>query len=529
MTKGIFLCAFGKRGYIYSAYNLAYSIKHYNPSLQVALFCDDSIDKQLPEDKKKVFDQVIRMPQELITDPCNIKTSIYDYLPFDINLFLDVDALALQDLEPIFEDLKEGHYYTHIIGKTNINELPWVTDKGRNVKIIPTMLWAYANDIWDKYGLAEDAVLPSTNSSIQYIKKCPESKALFDKVRENYLNPIPVNQLRTPWGGGQPDELYLNIALAQTGITGQTEKEYIFLGNTLDARPLNKLKEDYLILSMFGHKDMTRARYRDWYDKLLIEYHRKDGVNHSYKSHLILADKHANNRAKLPEKYRATPAPVAVGKHTILLKFPTRSRPEKFLTCLSKALTLANNKDDIKVLVSYDADDATMTEEVIAKANAMGNVTCVKGTSHSKIHAVNRDMDKAGDWDIVVLLSDDMECEYKGWDDIIRSKYDARQDGLLHFNDGYRRQEIMTLAIMDKKYYDRFGYIYNPAYKSLFCDNEQMEVGKKLNRYRYFPEVLFRHKMAMNGFHQDALHKHTESFWDEDQDTYNKRRALNFA
>ncbi len=87
LENGIFLCAFGKRGYSFSAYNFAYSIKHFNPDLPIAIFCDESIETNIPIERRNVFDIIIRIPDEVKfyngrVDPCNIKTSIYDFLPF---------------------------------------------------------------------------------------------------------------------------------------------------------------------------------------------------------------------------------------------------------------------------------------------------------------------------------------------------------------------------------------------------------------------------------------------------------------
>lgn len=535
-TKGIFLSAYGKRGYIFAAYNFAFSIKYFNKDIPITLFCDESINL-LHDFQQKYFDNVIKIPAELRhQSAAAIKIAALDILPYDETLFLDVDALALQDIGPVFDQLstKGGYYYTRLVGehkhysKTGQDISQW-----RN---IPSMIWAYADDIWNKYGLNEDSVLPSTNSSFQYFRKCDESKILIEQIKKNFADPIPIHQLRTPWGGGQPDELYLNIALAQLNINARTDNDYIFLGNGLDKRSLSQLEKDYFILSLFGHRSMTRPRYKEWYDNLLIKFHRSIGQNHHYKTDMIMADKHANTRAvpqrniQVKNTNPATPAvPVTPKeKFKILLKFPTRLRPEKFLHCLSKAFELANDKENLKALVSYDSDDKTMTSEVIEKAKALGDVECISGTSKNKIDAVNRDMDKSGEWDILVLLSDDMECETKGWDDIIRLRFEERSDRILHFNDGYRGQDLLTLPIMDRRYYERTQYIYHPDYISLWCDNEQMEVGRKLNRYRYYPAVLFRHKMAMNGFEQDDLHKHTESFFEQDKKTFMLRRAKGF-
>jgi len=175
----------------------------------------------------------------------------------------------------------------------------------------------------------------------------------------------------------------------------------------------------------------------------------------------------------------------------ILVKFPTRSRPAQFLDTLSRYMDLASDNSKIGYLVSYDIDDESMIPEVIQKATDMG-AGCFGGVSDNKIHACNRDIEHTTNWDILLLVSDDMIPQVKGWDEAIRDKMKIHYpdtDGCLWFNDGYTEDKLNTLSCMGKKYYERFGYIYNPEYQSLWSDNEYMEVAQKLNKITYFPEV----------------------------------------
>lgn len=296
MTKGVLISAWGRRGYIYAAYNLAFSIKHFNRRLPVYLYCDEQLLKELMPDQIDVFDSIIPIDISLLmqyqSQPAYIKISAYENLPFDYTLLLDVDALALQDIEPAIDQMIEGggYFYSHILDTHKL-------EQGDN---IPNMYWATAGKIWEKYNLSKDAVLPCTNSSLQFIKKGEDSKRLLDRVKTNMEDPLPLHELRNQWGGAQPDELYLNIAMAQEGIVGKTPNEYLFMGNVLSPLPYHKIEEQYMILSIFGGRNFTKARYTEWYDKKLIEYHRKHAKSAHFKYSYILRDKHANNR---PVKY----------------------------------------------------------------------------------------------------------------------------------------------------------------------------------------------------------------------------------
>jgi hypothetical protein len=215
--------------------------------------------------------------------------------------------------------------------------------------------------------------------------------------------------------------------------------------------------------------------------------------------------------------------------HKILVKFPTRSRPQKFLNLIEKYINLSKSKST-RYQITYDLDDLTMNPSVIEKAQGYGNVKCIGGYSKGKIHACNRDMEKSGKWDIVVLASDDMIPVKENWDQIISDKMKEKfpdLDGVLWFHDGFT--PLNTMCIIGRKYFERFNYIYHPDYISLWCDNEFHEVADKLGKHAKFNEVLFKHEHPANiGGHSDQLYQVNEKFYHTDHATFLKRQARNF-
>jgi hypothetical protein len=215
----------------------------------------------------------------------------------------------------------------------------------------------------------------------------------------------------------------------------------------------------------------------------------------------------------------------------LLIKFPTRNRPNKFLKVLN---TYVKNLDDktTKIIVSCDLDDDTMTEEHIKDViEQYDNVTMFYGNNKSKIEAINADLDNV-DFDILLLASDDMIPVVKGYDTIIRNnmfKLYPDTDGILWFNDGYQGNKLNTLCILGKKYYDRFGYIYNPEYISVWSDNEFMDVGNILEKQTYFDEVIIQHQHPDWGFgNRDEIHTNNSINESKDRQTYIKRKEKNF-
>ena len=209
----------------------------------------------------------------------------------------------------------------------------------------------------------------------------------------------------------------------------------------------------------------------------------------------------------------------------ILFKYTTRSRPEFFKRGMD---SIINNciSESYQILVSVDTDDESMVGMEEHYKNNTKVVFC-KGLSTGKINAINRDMDAITDWDILVNMSDDMVFTQNGFDAHIRGAFD-NLDQCLHFPDG-NTTAIITMSILGRKFYDRFGYIYHPSYKSLFCDNEQTEVAKILGCYKFIDKSIFSHlHPAWAKAESDEQYRRTEAFWGDDEWMYKQRKARNF-
>lgn len=189
--------------------------------------------------------------------------------------------------------------------------------------------------------------------------------------------------------------------------------------------------------------------------------------------------------------------------------------------------------DNYIIVVTLDVDDDTMNNiEIQKRVLSYKNTYVHYGISTDKICAINRDLGFYQDWDILINMSDDMEFIMPGFDVEIIKDYLSMPIGdvLMHYPDQAAGAQLITMAIMDRKYYERDGYIYNPEYKSLFCDNEQQEVAKIRGRYKFFKKRLFNHNHPAWGLAPtDALLRHTESFWKEDEITFKRRKAENFG
>jgi len=218
----------------------------------------------------------------------------------------------------------------------------------------------------------------------------------------------------------------------------------------------------------------------------------------------------------------------------LLIKFPTRGRKNKFFDTLKVYQNLCEDFTNTEFLITMDIDDLEMNNQhTIDVLNTFKNVVYFFDKSESKIHAVNRDIDKfKKEWDIVLLASDDMVPQVKGYDNIIREKMKEHfpdTDGVLWFNDGFQQRKLNTLCILGKKYYERFNYIYNPEYKYCWSDNEFMEVANLLKKQVYFEQVIIKHEHPDWGYgNKDFIHEKNNQYFRYDMNVFNNRKIKNF-
>jgi hypothetical protein len=201
-------------------------------------------------------------------------------------------------------------------------------------------------------------------------------------------------------------------------------------------------------------------------------------------------------------------------------------------------MRLANHPEQIGVAISCDVDDVSMSrnlvhEELHRVLNKTAWHRIFMSPNKSKIEACNANMNEIEwEWDVVVLVSDDMIPQVQGWDDVIRIHMPSDTNKILWFNDGYQGDKLNTLCVFGRQMYNHFGYIYNPEYKSLFCDTELTDLckGELKDRCQYNPYCIIRHEHPGTGYKQnmDALYQHNQKFWNEDMYTYIRRKKYEY-
>ena len=215
----------------------------------------------------------------------------------------------------------------------------------------------------------------------------------------------------------------------------------------------------------------------------------------------------------------------------LLIKYPTRSRPKKFKKILKHYVSNLSGKYKVKFIISMDNNDPTCNDQDMRNFLEMMkhsvDLDYVYGDSKNKIDACNRDIPSDG-WKVCILVSDDMTPRIKNYDEIIMKDmrtYFPDYDGCLNYNSGNAYPRVMVLSIIGNPYYKRFGYIYHTDYVSLFCDEEQTNVARKINRMVDIDKKIITHDW--NDI-KDDLRKHTEKYYRTDEATFRLREKQGF-
>lgn len=215
----------------------------------------------------------------------------------------------------------------------------------------------------------------------------------------------------------------------------------------------------------------------------------------------------------------------------LIIKFPTRNRPEKFKEVFELYETKLSGMHNVLFVVTMDYDDPSMNNaKMIEWLNRRSVPTkYFYGYSKSKIEAVNANLEGLNA-DVLLLASDDMWPEYENYDELIDQKFKEffkDYDGAIKFNDGLRQDDLMTLCVMGWPLYKKFGYIYNPEYTSLFCDTEQTLVLHAVKKIAFCKEILCTHRWSPK---LDELHERNESMdmYKKDLAVFERRKAHNF-
>lgn len=271
MAQGVTLLAIGRYGYLQWAVNMAVSLKCHSPGAPVQLITSRALlpDAQIAQSRYGIFDILTVVEDDCFMQegklfPAKLKTDLYRHLAFNETIYLDVDGCMIKDITPLFNTA--ANFASDVQG----------THQLIDGETFEAMKWARPDVVWWHFGLPAMAKLPAINSSFMFIRKSTECETLFATANHQLLcNPLPLAQHWCSWGNkrktkiNQPDELYLNVALAELNMQPQHIRPVHFrlINETGAPVPLEELAQHYYGIGLFGELRSNHQSLREHYNK----------------------------------------------------------------------------------------------------------------------------------------------------------------------------------------------------------------------------------------------------------------------
>lgn len=174
--------------------------------------------------------------------------------------------------------------------------------------------------------------------------------------------------------------------------------------------------------------------------------------------------------------------------------------------------------------MSIDADDPC-ANQYYEYYRVLNNHRLISGRNRSAVDAINNAA-KIANGDILIVVSDDTEC-FEGWGRKIEQITWGKHDWILKTNDGIQRW-IITMPIMDREYYRRFGYIYHPDYIHAWCDTELTCVADLTGRKIENMGLIFPHKHYSVGNEYDETYERSDAHFEAGRAIFSERIKRKF-
>lgn len=200
---------------------------------------------------------------------------------------------------------------------------------------------------------------------------------------------------------------------------------------------------------------------------------------------------------------------------------PSRNRPQQAYNTMQRWIGNADNQ--IEYILSIDSSDIEIARYTV---NALpGTKFCVHDNK-SAIEAINNAA-KVATGDLLIVVSDDTDCP-EHWDSLLLGLLYDKSDFVAKVDDGLQ-PTLVTMPVMDRVYYERYGYIYHPDFLHMHCDEELTCVALMTGKYIKLP-LIFPHNHYTTGkTKKDELNARNDATWAHGAATLERHAKNNFG
>lgn len=203
---------------------------------------------------------------------------------------------------------------------------------------------------------------------------------------------------------------------------------------------------------------------------------------------------------------------------------PSRQRPQQAEIAIKEWVGKAKDKNNIEYILSVDTNDGNLSRYKELSVN-YGLIIHINNNK-SAIEAINRSA-KEAKGDLIIVVSDDFNEVPLHWEEELIKHLKGKKDFLVKTQDGIQNT-LITLPIMDREYYNRFGYVYYPGFTHLWADTEMTVVGHYLGKVINVP-MIFKHNHYTTGnFKKDSISEKNDKTHAHGKLVFNTRKKRNF-
>jgi hypothetical protein len=204
---------------------------------------------------------------------------------------------------------------------------------------------------------------------------------------------------------------------------------------------------------------------------------------------------------------------------------PSRGRPHQSFKCSQLWYDHFSKENDFEYILSLDDDDPSKYKDF-----PIPNFKKIINKNRSLVDAVNKAANIC-DGDILIVVSDDFECP-QNWDKSIIEAVMANDNFVLMINDGYKHLNIISLPILSRKFYEKYGYVYYEEYFSIYADADLYERAKMDDKIIEVRHLLFKHNhyTVKNGLPYDNTYarENSKEAWRIGDEVITRRRENGF-
>lgn len=212
---------------------------------------------------------------------------------------------------------------------------------------------------------------------------------------------------------------------------------------------------------------------------------------------------------------------------TISLIHPSRGRAQKAHSTVTYWADRAGDGVSWQHILSCDFDDPQLKEydELFGAQRRR-----IVNNNKSVVEATNIAARQVTG-DILIYLSDDFKCP-DNWGKLVLKEFENENRPLLiKVDDCLQKFEVpvLTIPIMNRALYERLGYFWHPAYKSMFVDEDLYWTAQKIGALKLCPHLKFPHEHPANGkAPDDETYRRSALNWNQGKAMFAHRKMQGF-